>query len=177
VRSYHLDALLGQRLIQRVAVISFIPNQPLGLIRGKGPRVSWTRVTSCGEADAAWTETARPEPSATAMSFVPLPRLVFPTPSPLYCYHKCSINLPDPTPPSFEGLQLKPRAHGARFHHAPTSGNDDDRSGREETSREGPSTLPHFGGSRESHRRPLGYLSSASPCHPVCGAVAGSKVR
>lgn len=41
-----------------------------------------TRVTSCGEAAATCTATGRPLPSATAMIFVPLPRLVAPTSSP-----------------------------------------------------------------------------------------------
>ena len=43
-----------------------------------------TNFTSCGEAELVWTARGRPEPSATAMSFVPLPRLVFPTAKPLF---------------------------------------------------------------------------------------------
>jgi hypothetical protein len=44
--------------------------------------VSSTSRTSCGEALPTDMATGKPAPSATAMSFVPLPRLVFPTPGP-----------------------------------------------------------------------------------------------
>ena len=44
-----------------------------------------TRRTSWGEADSARTARGRPaRPSRTAMSFVPLPRLVFTTSAPLF---------------------------------------------------------------------------------------------
>ena len=41
-------------------------------------RVAGTRVTSYGAAEAVWAATGRPWRSATATSFVPLPRLVAP---------------------------------------------------------------------------------------------------
>ena len=41
-------------------------------------------MTSCGLADAAWMARGIPAPSATAISFVPLPRLVFPILEPLF---------------------------------------------------------------------------------------------
>ncbi len=44
--------------------------------------VRCTSFTSCGEALSAHTATGRPEPSATAMILVPLPRFVLPTPAP-----------------------------------------------------------------------------------------------
>ena len=43
-----------------------------------------TSLTSCGLALVTHTAIGRPAPSATAMSFEPLPRLVFPTPGPLF---------------------------------------------------------------------------------------------
>jgi hypothetical protein len=47
-------------------------------------RVVSARVTSCGEADVMCMAIGRLELSDIAMSFVPLPRLVFPTSSPLF---------------------------------------------------------------------------------------------
>jgi len=51
-----------------------------------------TNVTSCGEALPTDTARERPARSATAMIFEPLPRLVFPTPAPLFRDDKRAID-------------------------------------------------------------------------------------
>ena len=50
--------------------------------KNRAANVAVTRVTSCGEALEVWMARGRPARSATAMSFVPLPRLVLPTARP-----------------------------------------------------------------------------------------------
>jgi hypothetical protein len=56
-------------------------------------RVASTRVISCGEALSLYVWRARgvEEPSENAMSFVALPRLVFPTHAPLFGYDERAV--------------------------------------------------------------------------------------
>ena len=71
-------------------------------------RVPSTRVTSCGEALCAWRARGEEEPSENAMSFVPLPRLVFPTHDPLFWLRRtCRLcNTPRGlSPRAFRGLR------------------------------------------------------------------------
>jgi len=49
------------------------------------------RVTSCGEADATYTETGIPALYDIAMIFVPLPRLVFPISFPLFSHYESTV--------------------------------------------------------------------------------------
>ncbi len=85
MRGDQLDALLFQLGIELVTVVGLISDQSSRVWATNLPwTVSGTTVTSCGEADAMCTATGRPWRSATAMIFVPLPRLVFPTQSPLF---------------------------------------------------------------------------------------------
>jgi hypothetical protein len=80
VRRDQLNACGGQFRIQRVRVIRLVANQSLWSLIGEACDQSFlTSRTSCGEAFSVWMARGRPERSATAMSFVPLPRLVFPT--------------------------------------------------------------------------------------------------
>jgi len=83
VRGDHLDTLLGERFVEQFGVVGLVPDQPFGLL-GDEPAVQYipTRVTSCWLALVAYTETGRLEQSASAVSFLPLPRLVFPTARP-----------------------------------------------------------------------------------------------
>jgi hypothetical protein len=83
VRRYHHYAPFFESPIQRVRIVGPVFDRPLGFLSGAARRERRsTRVTSCGEALAAFTARGRPEASAGAMSFVPLPRLVFPTDPP-----------------------------------------------------------------------------------------------
>jgi hypothetical protein len=83
--SNHFNAHGSQLLIQWITIVGSISNQPLRSFQDKSSaRVASTRVTSCGEALSMWMAIGRPEQSATAMTFVPLPRLVFPTARPLF---------------------------------------------------------------------------------------------
>lgn len=85
MRGNNGDSLLCHLGIELVAVVGLVPDQSLRGI-GEKPALDSTldKVTSCGEADATCMATGRPWRSATAMIFVPLPRLVFPTQSPLF---------------------------------------------------------------------------------------------
>jgi len=88
VRCDHLDAFLPELGVERIGVIN-----RLGLFGAKQALiVSSTRVASCGGALAACTEIETPEPSTTAMSFVPLPRLVFSTDGPLFGHHEGTVD-------------------------------------------------------------------------------------
>lgn len=84
VRRDQLDAPGGQSLVQRVAVVGRIPDQPLGLVLeeaalegGLNKGDLMRRSRRCVDGDR---NTSAVCPSA--MSFVPLPRLVFPTAAP-----------------------------------------------------------------------------------------------
>jgi hypothetical protein len=81
VRGDHLDTLALKLRVERVRVV-----RPVCAINSFGfspmdldTKACSTSVTSCGEALVTLTARGRPELSATAMSFVPLPRLVVPT--------------------------------------------------------------------------------------------------
>ena len=83
VRSNRLDPLGSELGIQRVAVVGSVANQALRLCQDK------SRCESCcHKGDFIWRSTLnvngdrKPWLSASAMTFVPLPRLVFPTARP-----------------------------------------------------------------------------------------------
>lgn len=77
MRRYQFHAIFSQLLVQRIAV-KRSGSSAVNMVF----KVGSTRVISCGEALLTDMATGRPERSATAMIFVPLPRLVFPTPWP-----------------------------------------------------------------------------------------------
>lgn len=82
---YQFNAVKHQSCSKPIAVKCLVTNQFLGLSSTKElSSVSCTRVTSCGLALSTHMATGRTERSATAMIFEPLPRLVFPTPGPLF---------------------------------------------------------------------------------------------
>src|ERR1035441_9762284 len=54
-------------------------------------RVDSASFTSAGLALVSWLPKGIPEPSTTTIHFVPFPRLVFPTPEPLFCGSKTSV--------------------------------------------------------------------------------------
>ena len=81
----HLDAQQLQSFTQRIRIVALVPDQPAGeVVHEAGVKGGSDEVTSLSEAEAAHAERGRPERSATAMSFVPLPRLVGPTHPPLF---------------------------------------------------------------------------------------------
>ncbi len=94
VRRNQLDSLGCQLLIERITVVgTMIPT----IRRGRpmvtaSASVASARVTSCGEAEAVCTASGRSVASATTMSFVPLPRLVFPTLAPLFCHREGAVD-------------------------------------------------------------------------------------
>ncbi len=96
VRSEHLDALLKKSLVQRVRVVSLLSYQTLGLLFQKAACESRLNKGDLVRRStlSVWTAKGE-EPSENAMTFVPLPRLVFPTPSPLFwlqqTFRLCSI--------------------------------------------------------------------------------------
>ena len=90
VRADQLDSPLPQSLAQRIAIVSFVGNTRSGFCRGRPARclrpmwiaasvVSASR-TSAGDAEQRSSPRGTPAPSTTTIHFVPLPRLVFPTP-------------------------------------------------------------------------------------------------
>jgi hypothetical protein len=54
-------------------------------------RAASTRVAWCGEALSVWTARGTEEPTENAMTFVPLPRLDFPTHSLLFGYNERAV--------------------------------------------------------------------------------------
>lgn len=75
----------SKSLIEGVTVIRNVPNNPAryGASEASGESV-FDKGDFSGLAEVAWMATGRPMLSATAMSFVALPRLVFPTPEPIF---------------------------------------------------------------------------------------------
>lgn len=71
------NAFGSKPVIARITVVGAISDKSSGLRFSL--RVASTRVTSCGEAEVVCTASGRPAASAITTSFVPLPRLVFPT--------------------------------------------------------------------------------------------------
>ena len=86
MRCNHVNAFCFELLIQRIRVTGTIPNKAPGSSHGEGlTQGSFDKGDyTCGEAAAVWTASGRPAASATTRSFVPLPRLVFPTQCPLF---------------------------------------------------------------------------------------------
>ena len=94
VRADQFAAALPQPLAQRVAVISLVGNHPHRLLprsaRMVTPPYADGRERRLREPDfrrggrVKWSPKGRPWPSTTTSHFVPLPRLVFPTPQPLF---------------------------------------------------------------------------------------------
>jgi len=91
MRSDQFNAFRSQSFIQRIAIVSFVSDQPLWSCQDKSRCESCFHKGDfiplralCGAAGAMWMAIGRPERSATAMTFVPLPRLVFPTARPLF---------------------------------------------------------------------------------------------
>ena len=82
----HLRAVVPhQRLVQPVAVVGFVPNQPLGRSATRRAAIgASTRFTSAGGALSARRARGSPAPSARPMTWGPLPRWVFPTRRPLF---------------------------------------------------------------------------------------------
>ena len=80
-----LDAARGQGLVEPIAVIGRVADEPRGIV-GEEARVRvWsTSCVSCGDAEAMVMATGRPARSAMAMILVPLPRLVLPTQRPFF---------------------------------------------------------------------------------------------
>src|SRR5215210_9562576 len=105
-------------------------------------RVGPTRVSSCGLALSVWRARGTEEPSENAMSFVPLPRLVFPTRAPLFwlrrTYHLCSTPR-DLSAPSLRDLELEFRARCPKPLPRSTSESGGGRFGREGSVRADPS--------------------------------------
>lgn len=93
MRCYHINSLRLGAFIQDVAAIGLVSDQFLVFSSTNlASRVNSTSLTSCGEALAAHMETGRPAGSAIAMAFVPLPRLIFPTQSPLFSHYERAID-------------------------------------------------------------------------------------
>src|SRR5215204_3322078 len=93
-------------------------------------RVASTRETSCGEALSVWRARGTEEPSANAMIFVPLPRLVFPTRAPLFWLQRTSRLCSTPRALSLHALRdLRPGLRVRRQEHLPQpiSGSDGGR--------------------------------------------------
>src|SRR5581483_6464737 len=92
VRCDQFNAALAQSLAQRIGIVSAVGNHAFrpwrGRPFGRGTRtfasVSSASVTSAGEALSSRTPSGTPSPSASTIHFVPLPRLVLPTASPLF---------------------------------------------------------------------------------------------
>ena len=79
-------------------------------------------VTSAGVAESKWFPKGIPWPSATTIHFVPFPRLVFPTQSPLFWlgqnFHQQRF-LPISTGLVYQALREKHAMHQARHHGLP----------------------------------------------------------
>ena len=86
VRRDQLDARFRQFRIQRVRVIRLVANQSLRGFIGEAFDQSFANKSDFMRRSILRVDGAEvgPERSATAMSFVPLPRLVFPTFAPLF---------------------------------------------------------------------------------------------
>src|SRR6266849_825645 len=93
MRRDQFDPALSQPLSQRVTVVTTIGDQAQRFLP-RPPRVRrLTQIVasvvsasraSCGDAEQRCFPKGRPWPSTTTIHFVPLPRLVFPTPAPLF---------------------------------------------------------------------------------------------
>ncbi len=86
MRRNHLNVEFRQLCIERVRIIRLVANHLLRSLIGEPLANSFADKFDgrSGEAELVWTARGRPKRSATAMSFVPLPRLVAPTPKPLF---------------------------------------------------------------------------------------------
>jgi hypothetical protein len=93
MRTDQLNPTGRQALTEALGVVSPITNEPLWAGAGTtctrtgtctALKVSSARVTSAGEALKSRLPRGIPWPSATTIHFVPLPRLVLPTQSPLF---------------------------------------------------------------------------------------------
>jgi len=92
MRHNQQDASFEQAPAQGIAVVTAFAITRKGMLRGLprlwGTEIFWSvlsaKVTSAGLAEASWLPKGTPEPSTTTIHFVPLPRLVSPTPKPLF---------------------------------------------------------------------------------------------
>ena len=93
MRNKKIDSSFPQTLARRIAVVCLVADHSLGT--GSGPsrssfgdfdfcNVFSRSLISAGEAESVWLPRGRPLPSTSTMHFVPFPRLVFPTPAPLF---------------------------------------------------------------------------------------------
>lgn len=82
----HLNPLGSKGVIERITAIGTLPNNSSGLshgdnfIEGRLDKGDFMRE----QVESVCTASGRPEASAITISFVPLPRLVFPTFAPLF---------------------------------------------------------------------------------------------
>ena len=85
MRRNHLNAQGRQAPVQRITVIGAVPNQAVGLGDGETPgERGRDQGDFMGRSRGRVDGGGRPWRSATAMSFVPLPRLVAPTSHPFF---------------------------------------------------------------------------------------------
>jgi hypothetical protein len=118
MRTDQEDASIDEPLAQWIAVVTPVGNDPQRSLLRPAWTAAWNQIasrvvsanfTSAGEALVRWLPKGTPWPSTTTIHFVPLPRLVLPIPSPLFCRSEAAIQkalLPIQPPLAVQFIEL-----------------------------------------------------------------------
>ena len=137
-------------------------------------------VTSAGEALASCVPNGMPWPSTNTIRFVPLPRLVLPTPAPPFSpIRSCSPGKSHPSP-AVRGGSARPATHprlAATRLAPPTAANAASRSAHSDTPAAGPATAPRSSAATEFLPCTPGSKPKAVPAHLICASVGERNTR